>query len=119
MYVLIPHPRHLNLKYLITQYSDKEENARDKAVKKYLTLPQESKKDLIVVVETEFEDLSDSLQKILSEKIKANNENKIIFRTFLGTDNNSLLAETNMDLYNLIYDDIDWTHKKENSKTLN
>jgi len=114
--ILVEYPKNKNIKFLFSSYPAEELTGRDRIVKEQLRFPSEGVKDVFIVVETDLTDLPASLQKTLKDNIQLNDSDVIIFRAFFSEGNKSLIPESNMDIYNLVYVESDWDKKIKDKK---
>lgn len=114
--ILVEYPKNKNIKFLFTSYPTEELTGRERVVRTELRLPNESDDDLSVAVEIDLSDLSESLQQILRKEINVTDDDTLVFRTFFSTDDNSLYSMSDLDVYNLVYDDEEWAEEKTNKK---
>ena len=106
--ILVEYPNNKSVKFLFTKYPIEELTGRERVIKDELILPGEDEDDLFVAVETDLLDLPLSLQVILKREIAATETDTLVFRTFFEQDGHNLYAMSDADVYNLVYDEIEW-----------
>lgn len=120
--VLLTHPEDNRLKFLFTCYdiNDLSMNARDNAVKDNLLMKNENENTEIIILEKEYIDINESLQKILKTEIGADEESTVLYRTFFISDGGTLIPEKEIEVCALADDDfITWKQNKIDKNKLN
>lgn len=115
---LIDHPRLTNFKFLFACYEFDQENGLENTIKQSLILNGEKLAAQNRVFEVAYEDLPPSLQKKLSDEIGAGIDTNVCFRIF-NLIGGHLIAEKDVELNELLYDDVNWDAPPADISVLN